>query len=50
VDLSKIFECGQAYVALSRATSMEGLQVIGFNKSKIRTNIKALKLSNTLNK
>jgi len=49
VDLSKIFECGQAYVALSRATSMDGLQVIGFDKSKIRTNSKAIKLSKMLN-
>jgi ATP-dependent DNA helicase PIF1 len=48
VDLSKIFECGQAYVALSRATSMEGLQVVGFNKYKIKTNQKALQLSDQL--
>lgn len=36
VDLRKIFECGQAYVALSRAVNMDGLQVLGFQPSKVR--------------
>lgn len=35
VNLSRAFEKGQAYVALSRATSMAGLQVLGFDPSKV---------------
>lgn len=35
IDLKKIFEKGQAYVALSRAVSQEGLEVHNFDKSKV---------------
>ncbi|TPX75682.1 hypothetical protein CcCBS67573_g03050 [Chytriomyces confervae] len=36
VDLDRVFEKGQAYVALSRATCLDGLQVLNFDESKIR--------------
>ena len=35
VDLGKIFEKGQAYVALSRATCQEGLQILRFDYRKV---------------
>ncbi|OJD28986.1 mitochondrial dna helicase [Diplodia corticola] len=35
VDLTNVFERHQAYVALSRATTMEGLQVLNFDPKKV---------------
>lgn len=35
IDLKRVFEKGQAYVALSRATSQAGLEVQNFDKSKV---------------
>jgi len=35
VDLGKVFEKGQAYVALSRATSQNGLQIMRFDPKRV---------------
>jgi ATP-dependent DNA helicase PIF1 len=35
VDLGRVFEKGQAYVALSRATTLDGLQVLNFDPAKV---------------
>ncbi|CAJ0825322.1 3708_t:CDS:2, partial [Entrophospora sp. SA101] len=35
IDLAKVFEKGQAYVALSRAKSLESLHVLNFTREKI---------------
>ncbi len=35
IDLRSVFEKGQSYVALSRAASLDGLQVLGFDPKKV---------------
>lgn len=42
VDLSNIFEDGQAYVALSRLRNIDGLCIKNFNRNSIRANNKVL--------
>ena len=42
VDLGKVFEKGQAYVALSRATSQAGLQVLRFDPRKVMVHPKVI--------
>ncbi|KAI5958455.1 PIF1 [Candida pseudojiufengensis] len=48
VDLKRVFENGQSYVALSRATSREGLQVLNFLESKVTSNPKVIKFYKSL--
>merc|ERR1712070_59996 len=46
VDLRNIFEAGQAYVALSRARTLEGLRVVGFDARRVWTNPKVIEFYN----
>ncbi|EDO16616.1 hypothetical protein Kpol_520p39 [Vanderwaltozyma polyspora DSM 70294] len=48
VDLKRVFEKGHAYVALSRAVSRDGLQVLNFNVSKIKSHDKVVTFYSTL--
>jgi ATP-dependent DNA helicase PIF1 len=43
VNMEGIFEAGQAYVALSRAKSIEGLEVKNFSAGHVRANEQAVK-------
>jgi len=46
---SKIFECGQTYVALSRVKSLEGLYISLFDPKKIKVNRKVRNFYDKLN-
>lgn len=47
VDLRDVFEAGQAYVALSRARTLEGLRVLGYDPSRFWTNPKVIEFYRT---
>jgi ATP-dependent DNA helicase PIF1 len=42
LSLGGVFECGQAYVALSRASDMQGLRLLDFNASVVRAHPRVL--------
>ena len=42
IDLTNVFEYGQAYTALSRAKNLNGLSIIGYDLDKIRAHPKAI--------
>jgi ATP-dependent DNA helicase PIF1 len=48
IDLKRIFEKGQAYVALSRATSQAGLEVQNFDKAKVMAHPRVAEFYNSL--
>lgn len=48
VNLNRIFDCGQAYVALSRTRTLEGLILKGFSKNKIMANPKVVEFYKSL--
>lgn len=48
VNLGRVFEKGQAYVALSRATSQQGLQVLGFDKWRVMAHPRVISFYNQL--
>jgi ATP-dependent DNA helicase PIF1 len=48
IDLSEVFECGQAYVALSRLKTLEGLSIIKIDFDKIVANPKSVAFYNKI--
>lgn len=42
MGLRNVFECGQMYVALSRARSLEGLAIRGIDWNKLRAHPRVL--------
>ncbi|XP_051868090.1 ATP-dependent DNA helicase PIF1 [Pristis pectinata] len=50
ISLARVFESGQAYVALSRARSLEGLRVMDFDRKVVHANHDVLRFYNRLKK
>ena len=42
-DIADVFEYGQAYVALSRVRSIDGLRLVGFDENRIKAHPRAVK-------
>jgi ATP-dependent DNA helicase PIF1 len=45
---SKVFECGQSYVGLSRVRNLDGLYLSSFNPKKIKTNPTVIQFYNSI--
>lgn len=50
VDLNRAFERGQVYVAISRATSTESLQILGFDPKRVRVDDRVVEFYKRLSK
>ncbi|TPX59716.1 hypothetical protein PhCBS80983_g02276 [Powellomyces hirtus] len=50
VDLGKVFENGQAYVALSRATHLKGLQVLNYSRGKVKVDPRVVAFNKQLSR
>ncbi|XP_077190245.1 ATP-dependent DNA helicase PIF1 isoform X2 [Paroedura picta] len=50
ISLARVFECGQAYVALSRARSLAGLRVLDFDPKVVKANSCVLQFYSCLRK
>lgn len=49
VDISRAWDDGQAYVALSRCTSLNGMKLVGYDAAKIHASAKVLHFYDHLN-